>query len=351
MTERTRLARAPEDILIAILTQTESQLTGLSSVQITIDHKSPDLQNIALDSTRNLFVQQSADTYKASQINISVFINILIGVKANGWTLMGTNAFLNNAKQEVVKTFYFEKIGSTRAITSVYAKYNNNASSSSPALRVPATSSYPEIHSENGTTLRSTGQINGISVTGRVTPDSSPNVSSGTSRRASQTKNATETSEKTDDYRTNGTANGTVAHVPHVAHVPNVASSIARRNSYQESTPEPAPAVRQTDYTTANSSSPPPPPDSSKSPTPGAIDFNKFPARLRPSPTGKGEKGGVSTVTSEIQKKNAEYFKRMKKVSFFTDSLICNQATLYFYDMIFIIIVFLIVIFSYLIFL
>ena len=293
MTERTRLARAPEDILIAILTQTESQQTGLSSVQITIDHKSPDLQNIALESTRNLFVQQSADTYKASQINISVFINILIGVKANGWTLMGTNAFLNNAKQEVVKTFYFEKIGSTRTITSVYAKYNNNASSSSPGVRTsqsPSVSSHPEPYAE---TIRGAGILNGIAVASRGTPDGSPNV-------PAQMRRISAAVEAGPEHRSS-----------------NIVAPV-RRNSYQESTPEAINArLAAVDYCLQNSS-PPLPPDS-KSPNPGAIDFNKFPARLRPSPTGKGDKAGGSAVTSEIQKKNAEYFKRMKKVKYFFD--------------------------------
>ena len=345
MTERSRLARAPEDILIAILTQTESQQTGLSSVQITIDHKSPDLQNIALESTRNLFVQQSADTYKASQINISVFINILIGVKANGWTLMGTNAFLNNAKQEVVKTFYFEKIGSTRtAVTSVYAKYNNNASSSSPAVRAvlaqPAVTVYTEPYTDNrisntenrishketlisntesrishkenlisNTDNRITAApINGLAVASRLTPDGSPNVPLANRRPSGSTDVV--------DHRSNGLA-------------------LIRRNSYQETTPEPAILRHQTSEYTLPSSSPPPPPDS-KSPTPGAIDFNKFPARLRPSPTGKGDKGGVSTVTSEIQKKNAEYFKRMKKVNVFFVHFTSYCASIFYFVLYFI---------------
>lgn len=89
-------------------------MTGLSNVMITVDNKS-DLYGVVLESTHQLFVQQSKDTYKISQINISIFINILIGVKSNGWCLMGTNAFLDNAQLEIIKTFYFEK--STRPRT------------------------------------------------------------------------------------------------------------------------------------------------------------------------------------------------------------------------------------------
>jgi hypothetical protein len=79
--------RKPEDIHIAILTQTESQQTGYSTILITIDGQAPEIENIAIDSTAQMFVQQSTDTYKATQVNISMFINILIGIKANGYEL------------------------------------------------------------------------------------------------------------------------------------------------------------------------------------------------------------------------------------------------------------------------
>lgn len=78
-------SRDPADIHIAILTQTESQQTGLSTIQITIDGQAPEIENFAIDSTAQMFVQQSIDTYKATQVNISMFINILIGIKANGY--------------------------------------------------------------------------------------------------------------------------------------------------------------------------------------------------------------------------------------------------------------------------
>jgi len=119
--------RDPSDIHIAILTQSESQSTGLSIITATVDSQAPELSNIATHVTAPFFVQQSSDTYKASNVTITMFINILIGVKANGWTLMGTNAFLNSAKQEVVKTFYFEKVS---------GRSNSSSSSSSGSVGV-----------------------------------------------------------------------------------------------------------------------------------------------------------------------------------------------------------------------
>lgn len=429
MSERNRVTRAPEDILIAILTQTESQLNGLSTVQITIDHKSPDLQNIALESTRNLFIQQSADTYKASQINISIFINILIGVKANGWTLMGTNAFLNNAKQEVVKTFYFEKIGAGKSATA--AKLNNSTSSSSPSVRSPLPAPVA-IPVENGRHLPA---ANGASVPVRGTPDCSPrDVQKTTLKETTPATNRRQATEEQKDSRVNGIA--IVGSVPARRNAPPdsdvsiqanqkevmnqrekeatnqreaaAASQREAANQREISSQKEAAAQReaaiqreaasqreaaaqreaaslkeaaiqrelaiqkeaanqrevanqrerdvanqkerellanQRDVAnqrereaanqresellnrressrmlvpeTSQRSSPPPPPIDTKSPNnsgPGAIDFNKFPARLRPSPTAKGDKTS-STAPSDIQKKNAEYFKRMKKVT------------------------------------
>ena len=425
MSERNRVMRAPEDILIAILTQTESQLNGLSTVQITIDHKSPDLQNIALESTRNLFIQQSADTYKASQINISIFINILIGVKANGWTLMGTNAFLNNTKQEVVKTFYFEKIGAGKTL----GKSSNGTSSSSPNVRL--TQSLP-VPPENN---RYSMGTNGLPPP-RVQTEMSPRDSLKISPREITASGRRQATEEQKDSRVNGSAGGATpirrsippepdayvqASQREVIHQREREAAAIQRESVNLKERESASqrerelatqrerelanlkereianqrerdiatqrerdaatqreretaqqrerdiviqrerdavrekellasqrdaailrerdvaiqrerdaanmkeremahqreanqrAIQVVDYSHRAGT---PPPTETKSPNnsgPGAIDFNKFPARLRPSPSAKGDKAS-SIQPSDIQKKNAEYFKRMKKV-------------------------------------
>jgi hypothetical protein len=417
MSERNRVMRAPEDILIAILTQTESQLNGLSTVQITIDHKSPDLQNIALESTRNLFIQQSADTYKASQINISIFINILIGVKANGWTLMGTNAFLNNTKQEVVKTFYFEKIGAGKTL----GKTSNGTSSSSPIIRLTPALPVPP---ENGN--RYSMGTNGFPPP-RVQTEMSPKDSLKISPREVPASNRRQATEEQKDSRVNGSLGGTPnrrsipsepdayvqASQREVIHQREREAAAIQRESVNLKERESASqrerelalqrerelanlkereianqrerdiaaqrerdaalqreretaqqrerdvaiqrdrdaarekellasqrdaavlrerdaanlkeremahqreinqrAIQVVDYSQRSGT---PPPIETKSPNnsgPGAIDFNKFPARLRPSPSAKGDKAS-SIQPSDIQKKNAEYFKRMKKV-------------------------------------
>ena len=432
MSERNRVMRAPEDILIAILTQTESQLNGLSTVQITIDHKSPDLQNIALESTRNLFIQQSADTYKASQINISIFINILIGVKANGWTLMGTNAFLNNTKQEVVKTFYFEKIGAGKTLV----KSSNGTSSSSPSIR--PTQSLP-VPPDNG---RYSMGTNGLPPP-RVQTEMSPRDSLKISPREVPASGRRQATEEQKDSRVNGSAVGVApirrsippepdafvqASQREVIHQREREAAAIQRESVNLKERESASqrerelaqrereiailkereianqrerdiaiqrerdaaiqreretaqqrdrdvaiqrerdavrekellgsqrdaailrerdvaiqrerdaanlkeremahqreanqrAIQVADYSHRAST---PPPIETKSPNnsgPGAIDFNKFPARLRPSPSAKGDKAS-SIQPSDIQKKNAEYFKRMKKVIILFESIV-----------------------------
>jgi hypothetical protein len=275
MSSKNGTARNPEDCFIAILTQTESQITGISTVAITVDHKSPDLKCIALDSTRSLFIQSSHDTYKASEVNISIFISILVGVKANGWTLMGTNAFLNNSKQEVVKTFYFEKTGST------HVKSTSSTSSSTPIA-------------------------GGASVGASYT-----DVLKKSPKRSSSNAGVSQKESSPDNVSASRDSGSSTSHLP------------VRANSYS-STPEVG--NRGEIRLEQNYSSPqpqlinppnPPQENNTKSPSPsGATDFTKFPARSRPA--GKADKAGSSGSSagapSEIQKKNAEYFKRMKKV-------------------------------------
>ena len=77
------LTRDPADIHICILTQTESQVSGISTIVATIDGQAPDLSNVATQVTSSYFTRapQSTDTYKASNVTITMFINILIGIK------------------------------------------------------------------------------------------------------------------------------------------------------------------------------------------------------------------------------------------------------------------------------
>jgi hypothetical protein len=277
-------ARNPEDCYIAILTQTESQITGISTVAITVDHKSPDLKCIALESTRALFIQSSHDTYKASEVNISIFISILVGVKANGWTLMGTNAFLNNSKQEVVKTFYFEKTGSTKSFSS--------ASSSTPIAAANSVgASYQDILKNSPRRKESF-----------VVPqkDSSPDNVNLPHKRSSPGIDII-------DHLDGGSS---ISHLPVRKHSHSSTPEVGSRGVLEQNYSSPQPQLIN----------PPLPPDNNpKSPSPGATDFTKFPARSRPA--GKTDKAaagagssGSSGAVSEIQKKNAEYFKRMKKV-------------------------------------
>ena len=305
--------RNPEDIHICILTQTESQVlqiprlmlgrfhfltcflfhqaSGLSTIQVTIDGQAPELENIAIETTAQMFVQQSIDTYKATQVNISMFINILIGIKANGWTLMGTNAFLNSAKQEVVKTFYFEKISGRSSSSSSSSAAANNGMRSSVNNAVA-------INNKNNSYVTTPLNTNngGDALSPMITRDRMPSV---------EGKSSVETVEQ---------------RIAAITAAQNARKSFLLKQQQQsdnKTSPVPTSSSRETDDSDLVGPADrreETPGGASLSPVGGAI-FNITPRAKSTTPGART--AGVSSTTggasSDIQKKNAEYFKRMKQ--------------------------------------
>ena len=286
--------RDPADIYICILTQTESQSSGLSTIQVTIDGQAPQIENITIESTAQMFVQQSIDTYKATHVNISMFINILIGIKANGWTLMGTNAFLNSAKQEVVKTFYFEKISgrsSSSSSSSSSAIANNGMRSS--------TNNAVTINNKNNsfvTTPVNTNNGGSDGLSPMMTRDRMPSV---------EGKSSVETVEQ---------------RIAAITAAQNARKSFLLKQQQQndnKTSPVPTSSSRETDDSDLSGPADrreEAPGGATLSPVGGAI-FNITP-RAKSTTPGARTAGVSSTAggaSSDIQKKNAEYFKRMKQ--------------------------------------
>ena len=320
-------SKDPSDISIAILTQTESQSTALSTIQVTIDGQASELENFTINSTASLFVQQSADTYKATQVNISTFIKILIGIKANGWTMMGTNAFLNNSKQEVIKTFYFEKVIAVeprrqRSISnsSVTSSVWNNSTAAAGVSSVPP--------KKVGTYVTSSP---GGSGSGSIANDgSSPMIPTTRDRQPSTEGKATDTVEQRIAAITaaqNVRKSFLLQQQQSTKASPMTSSRKEANNNELDDFEGITISTRREslgdrndrDIIHSNSSSSSSG-DTSRvfSPTGGSI-LNITPRAKSTTPgarttgivgTGGGGMGGTST---DIQKKNAEYFKRMKQ--------------------------------------
>ena len=259
-------------IHIAILTQSESQSTGLSTIQMTIDGQAPELSNFTTDTTSVLFVQQSVDTYKASQINISAFISILIGIKANGWQLMGTNAFLNSSKGEVVKTFYFEKVSGR-------SSGRESAVAAAPSKQGPYT------------------PVNGPETT----------VLSPATRERQHSQEGKSSSAETVEQR-----------IAAITAAQNARKSFLLQQQ-QNSGSKLSPAPTSSAYRDGDDEDQPAPTsgaDASASPLLFAVTPRLKSATPGARPAGGGGGGGggggAPAASTEIQKKNAEYFKRMK---------------------------------------
>ena len=314
-----------DSIHIAILTQTESQATGLSTIQVTIDGAASELENITIESTASMFVKQSADTYKSTHVNVTMFINILIGIKANGWTMMGTNAFLNNVKQEVIKTFYFEKVIAMEP-------RRRSISNSSAAATAGGVNSVPP--KKVGTYVTSTPGVGssivneGLSPMMPMTRDRQPSaegkatesveqriaaITAAQSVRKSfllQQQQSTKASPMTSS-RKEGNNNSNEFDDFEGITINTRRESIGDRNDRGD---------RDITHNNNNSSSSSSSSDTSRvfSPVGGSI-LNITPRAKSTTPgtrtTGIVGTGGVGNagVSTDIQKKNAEYFKRMKQ--------------------------------------
>ena len=273
------------------------QASGLSTLQVTIDGQAPELENIAIDSTAQMFVQQSIDTYKASQVNISMFISILIGIKANGWTLMGTNAFLNSAKQEVVKTFYFEKVSGRQSSSS-----SSSSAAANNGMR-SSTNNAVAINNKNNSFVAVTTPLNTNNGSDGLSPmmtrDRMPSVDG---------KSSVETVEQ---------------RIAAITAAQNARKSfLLKQQQQQQSDNKTSPVPTSSSSREADDSDQLGPADrredtpggASLSPVGGAI-FNITPRAKSTTPGARiaGGSTAVGGASSDIQKKNAEYFKRMKQ--------------------------------------
>ena len=288
--------RNAEDIHIAILTQTESQQTGLSTIQITIDGHAPEIENIAVDSTAELFVQLSTDTYKATQVNISKFISILIGIKQKNWTLMGTNAFLNNAKQEVVKTFYFEKVNG-----------RTSSSGNGSVVRTATNSGVPS--KKSGT---------------HVTTPINVNVSDGLGSPGPKHGDVIMTRDrqlsvegKTRDRQLSVEGKSSVENVEQRIAAITAAQNARKSFLVQQQSQQQQQGTRQSPFSPSPSSSSSHDDDDNAAPVQLNEQSSNSPLGLLGglAPRVKTTTPGTATAAaaSDMQKKNAEYFKRMKK--------------------------------------
>ena len=281
--------RDPTNIHIGILTQSESQSTGFSTIQMTVDGNAPELSSFTTESTAALFVQQSLDTYKASQINISSFISILIGIKAQGWALMGTNAFLNSSKQEVVKTFYFEKVSgrSLSRDTTTAAAVATTAAATAPSKQGP----YTPVGSGAGpeTLLSPTA------------------AAAALTRDRQQSQEGKSSSAETVEQR-----------IAAITAAQNARKSFLLQQQ-QNSESKLSPAPTSSAYRDGDDDDQPAPAsggDASASPLLFAVTprLKSTTPGARPAGGGTGGGGGgPAAASTEIQKKNAEYFKRMKQ--------------------------------------
>ena len=191
---------------------------------------------------------------------------------------MGTNAFLNSARQEVVKTFYFEKVSgrvSAGATRSTMSKGNSYAST-------PA----------NNTTGSSSNTSDNMSPV-NMTSMSQPSVEGKSSVESVEQRIAAIT-----------------------------AAQNARKNFLlqQQSASKltPAPSSSSTNYTDDDAPASSARRDSDggevTSPVGGSILFSGITPRAKTAtPGARPAAGTASAASSDIQKKNAEYFKRMKK--------------------------------------
>ena len=274
------------------------------------------MENFTIENTASMFIQQSGDTYKANQVNITMFVNILVGIKANGWTMMGTNAFLNNVKQEVIKTFYFEKV---MLVESRRRSISNSSVAGIGSVPPKKVGTYVTSTPGVGSSIANEGLSPMIPMTRDRQPSTEGKAAESVEQRIAaitaaqnvrksfllQQQQNTKTSPMTSSRKEGN--NNELDEFEGIT-ISTRRESIADRSDRGDR-----------DIAPSNSSSSSSDTSRVFSPVGGSI-LNITPRAKSTTPGARSttgivgtSMGGASGVSSDIQKKNAEYFKRMKQ--------------------------------------
>ena len=191
---------------------------------------------------------------------------------------MGTNAFLNSARQEVVKTFYFEKVSGRVGAGATRSTLNKGNS----YVTTPA---------------------NNTTGSGSHTSDNMSPVNMGSMSQPSvEGKSSVETVEQ---------------RIAAITAAQNARKSFLLQQQASASKLTPAPSSSSTrdadDDTPATTARRDSDGGAVQSPVGGSILFSGITPRAKTVTPGARPTGAATAASSDIQKKNAEYFKRYGK--------------------------------------